>query len=89
MMFLATTSNLQEIGNKIISVGMPILISLAVVIAIIIMVAYYGIGGKFAKNAEQRKETIARITWVGVCLGIVILASSLVLGLKDVILGIS
>lgn len=88
MMFLATTSNLQEIGNKVISIGMPILISLAVVIAII-MVAYYGIGGKFAKNAEQRKETIARITWVGVCLGIVILASSLVLGLKDVILGIS
>jgi hypothetical protein len=81
-------TSLQEIGSKIISVGMPMLISLAVVIAII-MVAYYGIGGKFAKNAEQRKETIARITWVGVCLGIVILASSLVLGLKDVILRIS
>ncbi|BET39031.1 hypothetical protein [Spiroplasma ixodetis] len=53
------------------------------------MVAYYAIGGKFAKNDDQRKETIARIIWVGVCLEIVILASSLVLGLKDVILGIS
>ncbi|WDA54929.1 MAG: hypothetical protein PPFGHCPK_01410 (plasmid) [Spiroplasma endosymbiont of Drosophila atripex] len=88
MMILATNSNLQDVGNKIITIGMPILISLAVVIGII-MVAYYAIGGKFAKNADQRKETIARIIWVGVCLGIVILASSLVLGLKDVILGIS
>lgn len=88
MMFLATNSNLQDVGNKIITIGMPILISLAVVIGII-MVAYYAIGGKFAKNADQRKETIARIIWVGVCLGIVILASSLVLGLKDVILGIA
>ncbi|MBH8623346.1 Mbov_0395 family pilin-like conjugal transfer protein [Spiroplasma sp. hyd1] len=90
MTFLATSgvTSLQEIGNKIISVGMPILMGLAVTIGIV-MVAYYGIAGKFAKNAEQRRETIARVTWVGVCLGIVILASAIVLGLKDVILGIA
>lgn len=87
-MYLNATSSLQEIGNKIISVGMPILIGIAVVIAII-MVAYYGIAGKFAKNSDQRKETISRIVWVGVCLGIVILASALVLGLKDTIIGIN
>ncbi|WP_353306467.1 hypothetical protein [Spiroplasma ixodetis] len=29
MMMLATNSNLQDVGNKIITIGMPILISLA------------------------------------------------------------
>ena len=64
-MYLNAISSLQEIGNKIISVGMPILIGIAVVIAII-MVAYYGIAGKFAKNSDEHKETISRIVWVGV-----------------------
>lgn len=66
---------------------MPILMGLAVTIGIVV-VAHYGIAGKFAKNAEQHRETIASVTWVGVCLVIVILASAIVLGLKDVILGI-
>lgn len=63
MLLLANTgtTSLQEIGNKIISVGMPILMGIAVTIGIV-MVAYYGIAGKFAKNAEQRRETISRVT---------------------------
>ncbi|WP_126821440.1 hypothetical protein [Spiroplasma endosymbiont of Megaselia nigra] len=38
----AGSNSLQEIGNKIISVGMPILMGLAVTIGIV-MVAYYGV----------------------------------------------
>lgn len=51
-MYLNAMSSLQELGNKIISVGMPILIGIAVVIAII-MVAYYGIAGKLAIRSKK------------------------------------
>ena len=64
-MYLNAMSSLQEIGNKIISVGMPILIGIAVVIAII-MVAYYGIAGENSrKTANSAKKQFLELFGLG------------------------
>lgn len=84
MPFLTTAdlNNLQQLVNKLISYISPIAMIICVLIAIIMTIVAV-LNGMIDTDAEKRKQTIKRITWIWVCAGFIFLIPTIALILKS------